>query len=49
VLYKAYVASAVTLNHKIDEEKLVEVTFEALLDETKTDGNYLGMIGDSTT
>lgn len=49
VLYKAYVASAITLNHKIDEEKVVEVTFEALLDETKSDGNYLGMIGDSTT
>lgn len=49
VIYKAYVSSAVVLPHKVDEPKLVEVTFEALLDETKSDGNYLGMIGDSTT
>jgi hypothetical protein len=49
IFYKAYVASTVALNHKNDEEKVIEVTFEALLDETKTDGNYLGMIGDSTT
>jgi hypothetical protein len=49
VLHKAYVASTVELMHKIDEEKIVEVTFEALIDETKSDGNYLGLIGDSTT
>lgn len=49
VMYKAYVASAITLNHKVDEEKIIEVVFEALLDESKSDGNYLGMIGDSTT
>jgi hypothetical protein len=48
VFYKAYVNSAINLNFKIDEEKIVEVTFVALLDETKTDGNYLGLIGDST-
>lgn len=48
VFYKAYVASQITLMHTVDEEKLIEVTFEALLDETKTDGNYLGLIGDST-
>lgn len=48
VIYKAYVASTVVLPHKNDEEKVIEVTFEALLDETKSDGNYLGLIGDST-
>lgn len=48
VMYKAYVASQVVLNHKVDDVKVIEVTFEALLDETKTDGNYLGLIGDST-
>lgn len=48
VIHKAYVASTVDLAMKIDEEKIMEVTFEALLDETKTDGNYLGLIGDST-
>lgn len=48
VLHKAYVASTVELNHTVDEQKIIEVTFEALLDETKSDGNYLGLIGDST-
>ena len=48
IMYKAYVASQIVLQHAIDEEKVIEVTFEALLDESKSDGNYLGMIGDST-
>lgn len=48
VFHKAVVASEVVLNRKVDEETIIEVTFEALLDETKTDGNYLGLIGDST-
>jgi len=47
VLHKAVVTSSVSLNHKVDEQKTVEVTFEALLDETKSAGNYLGLIGDS--
>ena len=49
VLHKAYISSEVVLNHMVDEEKVIEVTFEALLDETKSAGNYLGLIGDSTT
>lgn len=49
VFYKAYVGSSVVLPHKVDEEKVMEVVFEALLDETRSDGNYLGLIGDSTT
>jgi len=48
VFHKAIVASTITLNHAVDEEKIVEITFEALLDESKSDGNYLGFIGDST-
>lgn len=48
VFHKAYVGSTVVLPHRNDEEKVIEVTFEALLDETKTDGNYLGLFGDST-
>lgn len=48
VLHKAYVASTIALAHRVDEEKVIEVTFEALLDETKSAGNYLGLIGDST-
>lgn len=48
VIHKAYVGSTVDLKMSVDEEKVYEVEFEALLDETKTDGNYLGLIGDST-
>lgn len=48
VIYKAYVDSTITLSHTNDGEKIVEVTFVALLDESKADGNYLGLIGDST-
>lgn len=48
VFYKAFVDSVVVLPHRVDEEKIIEVTFVALLDETKSDRNYLGMIGDST-
>lgn len=48
VFHKAMVTSTVSIKHAVDEEKLIEVTFEALLDETKSDGNYLGFIGDST-
>jgi hypothetical protein len=48
VLHKAFVSDTVTLPHKVDEQKIVEVTFTALLDETKSAGNYLGLIGDST-
>lgn len=48
VFHKAIVGSTVVLNHAVDEEKVIEVTFEALLDEAKSDGNYLGFIGDST-
>jgi len=48
VLHKAYSAESVVLSHTNDGEKIIEVTFVALLDETKADGNYLGLIGDST-
>ena len=47
-LYKAYVVDVVTVPHNNDEPSLIEVTFLALLDETKQDGNYLGLWGDST-
>lgn len=49
ILYKAVVASTIVLKHTVDTEKVIEVTFEAMVDETKSEGNYLGMIGDSTT
>lgn len=47
--YKASVGNQITLKHTNKDEKVIEIVFEALLDETRSDGNYLGMIGDSTT
>ena len=48
VFYKAVVVSSVVVNHTNDDDKIIEVEFLALIDETKSDGNYLGLIGDST-
>jgi hypothetical protein len=48
VFHKAYVAATITLPHKNDEDKIIEVEFVALVDESKSDNNYLGFIGDST-
>ena len=48
VLYKAYPINAVVLTHQNDADKVIEVEFLALIDESKSDGNYLGLIGDST-
>lgn len=48
VFHKAFVTSTVDLKMKVDEENVFEVEFEALLDESKSAGNYLGLIGDST-
>lgn len=49
IFHVAVVASTIELPYLNDGEKLVEVEFHALLDETKSSGNYLGFIGDSTT
>jgi len=49
VLYKAIVGSEIALDYTYDGERIVEVTFEALLDESRSAGDYLGLIGDSTT
>lgn len=49
VIHKAVVTSEIMLSMKVDEQTVTEATFEGLIDETKSDGNYLGLIGDSTT
>lgn len=49
VMHKAVVSSTIEMPFTNDGEKIIEVEFTALLDETKADGNYLGFIGDSTT
>jgi hypothetical protein len=46
VLHKAVIASEVKLEYKKDEQTVYEVEFFALIDETKTDGNFLASIGD---
>lgn len=48
VLHKAFVKSDIALVHSNDEQTTFEVEFFGLLDESKSDGNYLGLIGDST-
>lgn len=48
VLHKAIVGDTVVIPHNTDEAKTIEVTFMAFLDESKADGNYLGLFGDST-
>jgi len=48
VFHKAVVHSEVEIPHAVDEQSTVEVTFIALIDTSKSEGNYLGHIGDST-
>jgi hypothetical protein len=47
VIYKGSAVSSIPLQHKVDEQKTAMVEFKAYIDETKSDGNYLGLIGDS--
>lgn len=47
VLYKAVANADMESAFMVDGERMVPVTFRALIDETKSDGNFLGLIGDS--
>lgn len=49
VIHKAVVHNEIPLSYKFDEQRVIAVEFVALIDESKSDGNYLGLIGDSTT
>lgn len=49
IVYKAAVASAVTINFENDNQKGTEVTFTGMIDTSKSAGNLLFMIGDSTS
>ena len=44
-LHKAVITSEITLPYRKDEQTVYEVEFTALIDETKTDGNFLAEIG----
>lgn len=48
VLHKAFIHSAVPVPFKNDTERVLDVEFMAYVDETKSDRNYLGLLGDST-
>lgn len=45
VIYKAVVAEAVELNYEVNGQRVFEVTFQALVDETYGAGRRLGHIG----
>ena len=47
-IYKATVENEITIAYKNDGESIIEAMFSGLVDENRTDGNLLGMIGDST-
>ncbi len=49
VMYKAVQTGEIVIEHKNDGEKILECMYEALVDESRDDGNLLGLIGDSTT
>lgn len=46
-IYKAVVVSELSIEHKNDGEKVLPVQWDGLIDETRSDGNMLGYIGDS--
>ena len=48
-IYKAHVVNEITIPYKNDGEQIIEAEFEGLVDENRSDGNLLGMIGDSTS
>ena len=45
-LHKAVSFESIELPFKIDEQRVLETTFEALVDETQPDGERLGRVGD---
>lgn len=46
-IYKAHVSNEITIAYKNDGEQIVEAMFDGLVDEGRSDGNLLGVIGDS--
>jgi hypothetical protein len=48
VIYNAVVINTVSIPFMVDSEGVVEVEFEGMIDESRTDGDMLGLIGDSS-
>lgn len=46
-IWKAVSVETVTLPFKVDEQRVLEITWRALVDETQVSGNRLGQVGDS--
>lgn len=49
IIYKAVAVSNVEVTFGADSERIMSVEFHGIIDETKSDGNLLGMIGDSAS
>lgn len=49
ILWKAIVMNAIEMPYQVDGERIMTVEFLALIDESRSDGDQLFMIGDSTT
>ena len=47
VYYKAIATSNIAMSYKIDEQRVIEVEFVAVVDETKPSGRRLGHIGNT--
>jgi len=45
-IWKAVSVEAVELDYKVDEQQVVEITYQALADTNRVDGRLLGRIGD---
>jgi len=48
VIYSAVVTNSIEIPFMVDEERIIELEFEGIIDESMSDGNMLGLIGDST-
>lgn len=46
-IYKAHVTNEITLPYKNEGERIIEAEFSGMVDESRVDGNLLGLIGDS--
>lgn len=48
VLYQAVAMDEIEVDFNNEDQRVIEIPFVGLVDYTKTDGNWLGHIGDST-
>lgn len=48
VLYQAVATDEIEVDFNNEDQRVLEIPFVGLVDDTKTDGNWLGHIGDST-